>query len=283
VRIQPLNVNASHEPWLRSRPASRDQTAPSRFVEGRNQRRLTSAATERFTVPVRIQPLNVNALMNRGSVAVPPSRMRVNLRPAKMQTLHGSCPGTNVCGSAKSRGRGRVRVLQHRSGLGKHRRPSRKAAVNRRTRVPLCVRAGQWRGDVLVAREHSVRLDWSGTRTSPLLFPQPRIRVDLRVVEMRTLHGSRPGTNVSDNAKSRIAGECVCFSTALDWERTEDRPRKAAVNRRTRAPVEAYTQQGESPCQAERSPACKRRLLRRGNTRWGAAGGEQPVRNNVTG
>ena len=50
---------------------------------------------------------------------------------------------------------------------------------------------------------------------------------------MRTLHGSRPGTNVSDNAKSRIAGECVCFSTALEWERTENRPRKAAVNRRT--------------------------------------------------
>jgi len=62
-----------------------------------------------------------------------------------------------------------------------------------------------------------------------------------------------------------------------------DHEPEAAVNRRTRAPVEAYTQQGESPCQAERSPACNRRLLRRGNTGWGAAGGEQPVRNNVTG
>ena len=50
---------------------------------------------------------------------------------------------------------------------------------------------------------------------------------------------------------------------------------------RARAPVEAYTQRGESPRQAERLPACNRRLLRRGNTGWGAAGGEQPVRNNV--
>jgi len=47
------------------------------------------------------------------------------------------------------------------------------------------------------------------------------------------------------------------------------------------APVKAYTQQGESPCQAERSLACNRRLLRRGNTGWRAAGGERPVRNNV--
>ncbi len=29
------------------------------------------------------------------------------------------------------------------------------------------------------------------------------------------------------------AGECVCFSTALEWECTRNRPRKAAVNRRT--------------------------------------------------
>ena len=218
--------------------------------------------------------------MNRGSVAVPPSRIRVNLRVVEMRTLHGSRPGTNVSDNAKSRIAGECVCFSTALEWERTENRPRKAAVNRRTRVPLCVRAGQWRGDVLVAREHSVRLDWSGTRTSPLLFPQPRIRVDLRVVEMRTLHGSRPGTNVSDNAK-RL--ECVCFSTALEWERTEDRPRKAAVNRRTRAPVEAYTQQGESPCQAERSPACKRRLLRRGNTRWGAAGGEQPVRNNVTG
>ena len=48
------------------------------------------------------------------------------------------------------------------------------------------------------------------------------------------------------------------------------------------APVKASTQRGESPRQAERSPACNRRLLRRGNTGWRAAGGEQPVRNNVT-
>src|SRR5205814_10618648 len=51
---------------------------------------------------------------------------------------------------------------------------------------------------------------------------------------------------------------------------------------RARAPVRAYTQRGASPRQAERSPACNRRLLRRGDTRWGAAGGEQPVRNSVT-
>jgi hypothetical protein len=43
----------------------------------------------------------------------------------------------------------------------------------------------------------------------------------------------------------------------------------------------ACTQRGESPRQAERLPACNRRLLRRGNTGWGAAGGEQPVRNKV--
>src|SRR6266516_960606 len=51
---------------------------------------------------------------------------------------------------------------------------------------------------------------------------------------------------------------------------------------RARAPVRAYTQRGASPRQAERSPACNRRLLRRGDTRWEAAGGEQPVRNSVT-
>src|SRR6266536_3628536 len=51
---------------------------------------------------------------------------------------------------------------------------------------------------------------------------------------------------------------------------------------RARAPVRAYTERGASPRQAERSPACNRRLLRRGDTRWGAAGGEQPVRNSVT-
>jgi hypothetical protein len=51
---------------------------------------------------------------------------------------------------------------------------------------------------------------------------------------------------------------------------------------RARAPVKACTQRGESPRQAKRSLACNRRLLRRGNTGWRAAGGEQPVRNNVT-
>ena len=36
---------------------------------------------------------------------------------------------------------------------------------------------------------------------------------------MRTLHGSCPGTSVFGRAE-RL--ECVCFSTALEWERTED-------------------------------------------------------------
>jgi len=54
--------SALHEPWIRSRPATRDQSAPSRSVKGRNQRRLTSAATRRLMVPVRIQESNVNAL-----------------------------------------------------------------------------------------------------------------------------------------------------------------------------------------------------------------------------
>jgi hypothetical protein len=48
---------------------------------------------------------------------------------------------------------------------------------------------------------------------------------------------------------------------------------------RARAPVRALTWRGESPRQAEDSPACDRRLLRRGDTGWGAAGGELPVRN----
>jgi hypothetical protein len=45
------------------------------------------------------------------------------------------------------------------------------------------------------------------------------------------------------------------------------------------APARALTWRGESPRQAEDSPACDRRLLRRGDTGWGAAGGELPVRN----
>jgi hypothetical protein len=54
-------------------------------------------------------------------------------------------------------------------------------------------------------------------------------------------------------------------------------PRDAGAS----APVMALTWRGESPCQAEVSPACDRRLLRRGNARWRAAGGELPVRNMV--
>ena len=50
---------------------------------------------------------------------------------------------------------------------------------------------------------------------------------------------------------------------------------------RGRAPARALTQRGESPRQAEVSPACDRRLLRRGDTGWGAAGSELPVRNTV--
>ena len=50
---------------------------------------------------------------------------------------------------------------------------------------------------------------------------------------------------------------------------------------RPSAPVRALTWRGESPRQAEVSPACDRRLLRRGDTGWRAAGGELPVRNKV--
>ncbi len=41
------------------------------------------------------------------------------------------------------------------------------------TPTPSCVRAGRWRGDVLVARERIPQSHWSGTGTSPL----PRLRV----------------------------------------------------------------------------------------------------------
>ena len=49
-------------------------------------------------------------------------------------------------------------------------------------------------------------------------------------------------------------------------------------NGRARAPVKAYTQRGGSPRQAERLPACNRRLLRRGDTGWRATGSERIVR-----
>ena len=55
----------------------------------------------------------------------------------------------------------------------------------------------------------------------------------------------------------------------------------APASRRTRTPVKASTQRGGSPRQADRSPACNRRLLRRGHTGWDVAGGERPVRNHV--
>ena len=69
-------------------------------------------------------------------------------------------------------------------------------------------------------------------------------------------------------------------STVLGNSRRFVRP-KAAEDCRTRAPAKAFTQRGESPRQAEVSPVCDRRLPRRGDTGWGAAGGELPVRNNV--
>ena len=55
---------------------------------------------------------------------IPRPRMRVNLRPGKMRILHRSCPGTSGFGRAKSRGRGRVRVLQHRFAVATHGGPS---------------------------------------------------------------------------------------------------------------------------------------------------------------
>src|SRR2546430_11803308 len=45
-----------------------------------------------------------------------------------------------------------------------------------------------------------------------------------------------------------------------------DTPRRAELELGARAPVRAYTQRGASPRQAEGSPACNRRLLRRGDT-----------------
>jgi hypothetical protein len=54
---------------------------------------------------------------------------------------------------------------------------------------------------------------------------------------------------------------------------------RSADRSRARAPAKALTQRGESPRQAEVSPACDRKLPPRGDTRWGAAGGELPVRN----
>ena len=59
---------------------------------------------------------------------------------------------------------------------------------------------------------------------------------------------------------------------------------RAAAGRETRAraPARALTWRGESPRQAEVSPACDRRLLRRGDTGWRAAGGELPVRNKAS-
>ena len=49
-----------------------------------------------------------------------------------------------------------------------------------------------------------------------------------------------------------------------------------------RAPAKALTWRGGSPRQAEVSPACDRRKLRRGDTGWRATGGELPVRNKVS-
>ena len=56
------------------------------------------------------------------------------------------------------------------------------------------------------------------------------------------------------------AGECVCLSTALEWERTEDGPRKAAVNRRTpdasrpRSRTEQRRMPQRTPAQGVRHP-----------------------------
>ena len=62
--------------------------------------------------------------------------------------------------------------------------------------------------------------------------------------------------------------------------RVESSWRRAGTARPS-APVKAPIQRGGSPRQAVHSPACDRRLLRRGNTGWGAAGGEPAVRNDA--
>jgi hypothetical protein len=73
------------------------------------------------------------------------------------------------------------------------------------------------------------------------------------------------------------SGEMPADRTFLSAEHP-DSP-EADKNVRARAPARALTWRGGSPRQAEDSPACDRRLLRRGDTGWGAAGGELPVRN----
>ena len=74
-----------------------------------------------------------------------------------------------------------------------------------------------------------------------------------------------------------------CMTEGLPGEgESTFEPAEAATERSPRAPVEATPQRGESPRRAERSPARNRRLLRRGNTGWEAAGGEPSVRNDMT-
>ena len=78
-------------------------------------------------------------------------------------------------------------------------------------------------------------------------------------------------------AHSRVAGGSDILVGLFVWPRMATWEH-ADKNVRARAPVRALTWRGESPRQAEASPVCDRRLLRRGDTGWGAAGGELPVR-----
>ena len=74
----------------------------------------------------------------------------------------------------------------------------------------------------------------------------------------------------------------LTFPFTVTREEDEDDAYFAPGAAKARAPARALTWRGESPRQAEVSPACDRRLLRRGDTGWGAAGGELPVRNKAS-
>jgi len=107
--------------------------------------------------------------------------------------------------------------------------------------------------------------------------------------QTRTTDGWNHNTNTSSKVAEEEGGPRASdrFGPTLSRARVEYSGGPGEMTpkrreRRGRAPVKAYTQQGESPCQTERSPVCSRRLLRRGNTGWEAAGDEQPVRNDMT-
>ena len=90
----------------------------------------------------------------------------------------------------------------------------------------------------------------------------------------------------SEHARARVLPETNCIITAWTVPATAVNAWPGGCGKPTevgaRAPARALTWRGGSPRQAEVSPACDRRLLRRGDTGWGAAGGELPVRNKAS-